>query len=153
MINEQQLSRRRVRLLAWLLAPVLGAVTALGFVSPAQAALLPCEITYRATYTSNDPTKPGQVNGFTTDVQISNTGTQPFARWYAMITLDDGVTIVQAWNSYAYLDMAPRYQFAPATWNPVVAAGQSTRFGFRATIPDPSVPVWPTRMSCYGFTE
>ena len=150
MNNAQHSGTRHLRLLAWLLAPVMAVGTALGMASPAQAALLPCTVTYRVDPIIEDQ---GVRTGFVAAVTIRNTGTEAFARWYAFITLANGAVIEQSWSTRAYPDFAPRYQFGSLEWNSYIAADRSFQFGFRASIASPSVPVEPTRMSCYGFPE
>lgn len=157
MISQHQSTWRRTRLVAWVLAPVIGAVTALALGSPAQAALLPCEATYRyQPYWSLDnpwteALPPPPPTGFHATVDITNTGTENFQRWTVFLNFDEPFTLEFAYNAEAF-PTRRGFLFDNAAWMVPVVPGDRKTFGFKTQRVDPSVPRVPTRMTCYGFS-
>jgi len=157
-IRNEQSTRSRTRLMAWLLAPVVGAVTALGITSPAQAAPVPCDVT-STTPSAWVETKREQVfpAGFTKEISVHNVGTQRMYGWDVYLTFTEGVTIDEVWNAES-IPNGSYLRFRNAEYDRVLAPGRSTSFGLKATVVDQWVRIEsviavyavPTSAGCSG---
>jgi xyloglucan-specific exo-beta-1,4-glucanase len=67
--------------------------------------------------------------GFTGDVQITNTGTQPVNGWKLAWTFPDGQLVTQMWNA-TVTTSGTTVTATNAGYNAVIAAGASTSLGF-----------------------
>ncbi|MFI6804898.1 cellulose binding domain-containing protein [Streptomyces luteogriseus] len=86
-----------------------------------------CTVTYKITSHWS--------GGFQADVQLTNTGTNPWNGWSLAWTFTDGQKLTQAWNAEA-AQSGPTVTAKNVAWNANVAAGSSVSFGFTANRSD-----------------
>ncbi|WP_371874723.1 glycoside hydrolase family 9 protein [Streptomyces fulvorobeus] len=79
-----------------------------------------CEVTYTSQRWSD---------GFTTQVVVKNTGTQPVQPWHLKWTFADPQRVSDPWGA-AVRQSGPRVTADALTWNANLAPGATVRFGF-----------------------
>ncbi len=82
----------------------------------------------RVTYT---PTAQWR-NGFTADITLTNTGTEPVDGWTLGYTFGGDQRIVASWNS-SFTQTGAAVTMTNAHWNAAIAPGRSTTVGMRGT--------------------
>ncbi len=95
----------------------------LWFFSPASWAANSCKVNYTVSTQWN--------NGFTTNVNITNTG-DPWSNWTVKWDMLSGQKITGLWNG-SYTQNSAAVTVKNASWNGTVAKGASTQFGFNAS--------------------
>jgi len=130
------------RLLAGIVAAILGAVGSLAVATPSRADTT-CSVSY--TVSPDFTTTTGLVKA---DIQgtITNTGPATSANWLVLFAWPQGVTNVLYWN-LARSSFSGNLYFA-ASWNKTIPAGSSTGFGFVITKSGTGVSSQPTVASC-----
>jgi endoglucanase len=68
--------------------------------------------------------------GFSGEVTVTNTGTGPTSGWTVVMTFANGQTLTQLWNGRTNVSGTSPFTVINETYNNVIAAGQSTTFGF-----------------------
>ncbi|MBW5251685.1 cellulose binding domain-containing protein, partial [Streptomyces sp. P01-B04] len=83
-----------------------------------------CAVTYRVSQSWG--------SGFTADVSVRNTGTDPVDGWQLGFAFGGAETVTNAWNASAS-QTGSRVTVKNATHNAGIPAGGTVSFGFQAT--------------------
>lgn len=113
-----------------------GQVTGIGATAPPPVST-PCTATFAVTNTW-----PG---GYQAQITVTNPTTAPMYKWTVGWVLDNGESVVSAWNG-TLSQSGSLATMKSADWNSQLAAGGSTTFGFVAN--ETAAPTTPSSISC-----
>jgi hypothetical protein len=132
------------RVIAGLMAAVLGGVGSLAIATPSQAAA-PCTLSFTATSMTFDergnPRGPWWVNG-----TITNTGSVTSSLWIVYVPFPNRLNLI-AWD----LQAAPNFEegwYTSTDANKAIPPGQSVTFRFVVAMTSPEISGMPSQYFC-----